>query len=65
MGDALRLAKLEYYQDADKLDSLHAKTLAGTVLYGLPMERVRVESGSSGQNLSSMEADQPQPSIHV
>jgi len=44
-GEALVAAKRRYLLDADALDHLHAKTLAGTVLYGLPMTRVRLGDG--------------------
>lgn len=41
IGTALAAAKAAYYRAHD-LDAMHAKTLAGTTLYGLPMLRTRV-----------------------
>lgn len=40
VGEALTLAKRNYYWDMGQLNHFHAKTIAGTVLYGLPMYRV-------------------------
>lgn len=40
IGEALTKAKRDYYWDIGDLNQFHAKTLAGTVLYGLPMYRV-------------------------
>jgi hypothetical protein len=41
IGDALLLAKRNYFTAHD-LNAMHVKTLAETVLYGLPMYRVQV-----------------------
>ncbi len=41
IGDALVWAKRDYFVSHDQ-SAMHEKTLAGTVLYGLPMLRVRV-----------------------
>jgi hypothetical protein len=41
IGDALVWAKRDYFRSHD-MSGIHAKTLAGTTLYGLPMARVRV-----------------------
>jgi len=41
IGDALVAAKRSYHTAHD-LNAMHAKTLAATVLYGLPMYRVRI-----------------------
>lgn len=41
VGDALVAAKRDYYVSSE-LDPMDVKTLAGTILYGLPMLRMRV-----------------------
>lgn len=40
VGEALTKAKRSYYWDMGELNHFHAKTIAGTVLYGLPMYKV-------------------------
>ncbi len=42
VGDALAAAKRSYFWDVAALNHFHAKTIAGTVLYGLPMARVEL-----------------------
>lgn len=44
LGDALVLAKQTYFK-THEMNHFHAKTLAGTVLYGLPMLHVRTRGG--------------------
>lgn len=43
VGDALVQAKQEYTRDAWAETAYHRRTLAGTILYGLPMVRLDVE----------------------
>jgi hypothetical protein len=42
VGDALVAAKQDYYADVGEASAFHVATLAGTVLYGLPMARLQV-----------------------
>lgn len=48
LGAAFVEAKQRYYRDSAEIDHLHAKTLAGTVLYGLPMTRVNLAGSPAG-----------------
>lgn len=48
VGSALVMAKRDYHQ-RHELDHLHAKTLAGTILYGLPMTTVRIGSSPDAE----------------
>jgi hypothetical protein len=49
VGDALVRAKREYLAGLGEHTAWHAKTLGGTVLYGLPMLRVQVGAGPEAQ----------------
>lgn len=46
LGDSLVAAKQDYLGDLGAVSPFHAATMAGTVLYGLPMARVRVTTAA-------------------
>jgi Mg-chelatase subunit ChlD len=65
LGDALLVAKRGYYEDLGfaefPLSALHAKTLAGTVLYGLPMARISVANPQT----VGLEPDESDPAVYA
>ena len=53
VGEAIAAAKRDYFWETSALNHFHAKTMAGTVLYGLPM----VTGGVDGEAAAG--EDQP------
>ncbi len=55
LGEAMVETKRRYAQEAEDQDHLHAKTLAGTVLYGLPMVEAELVTSSSSKEAAPIE----------
>lgn len=57
LGDALVMAKRRYFEERPEPTAFHVKTVAGTVLYGLPMARLAIEprpSSAAGRGTSGL-----------